>query len=226
MMCCARGRADPEGDSAEDCAAPDDVSGGAGAEELSAPGAFEDEEHPDSTTTSATATAPTAIPQARRGVGERGRGCSGGVTGFPSGRCHRGRSPRSGTVQRQPQLPDASVDRDPDAARHARRPAHSQPQPGCRARGSHGAADLPKCESSERGYPGVVLTRVSRSGCDVGPGQADGLDLFGGGLGGRVCTILGGDQDSAEGDEHVLVAGVGLGGVPARPGTALGGDTR
>jgi hypothetical protein len=116
MMCCARGRADPEGDSAEDCGEPDDASGGAGAEELSAPGAFEDEEHPDSTTTSATATAPTAIPQARRGVGECGRGCSGGVTGFLSGRCHRGLSPRSGTVQRRPQLSDASVDRDPEGS--------------------------------------------------------------------------------------------------------------
>jgi len=41
------------------------------------------------------------------------------------------------------------------------------------------------------------------------------VDLFGGGVGTWVCTILGGDEYPPELAEHVLVAGVSFGGVPA-----------
>ncbi|MDT7683508.1 MAG: hypothetical protein QOG57_3818 [Pseudonocardiales bacterium] len=68
------------------------------------------------------------------------------------------------------------------------------------------------------------LSRVSRSGRRVCPGQAYGLYLFGGGIDLRVCTIFGGDEDPSELDEHVLVAGVGLGGIPASPASVLGHD--
>lgn len=58
----------------------------------------------------------------------------------------------------------------------------------------------------------------------VGPGQADGLDFFGGGLAGRVRTILRRDEHPAQLADHDLVAGVGLGGVPAGPAAMLGDD--
>lgn len=54
-----------------------------------------------------------------------------------------------------------------------------------------------------------MMTRVSRLGRRVRPGQADDPELFGGGVDERVCTIFGSDQDAAEFDEHVLVAGMG-----------------
>lgn len=43
------------------------------------------------------------------------------------------------------------------------------------------------------------------------------MDLFGGRVDLRVCTKLRGDEHSTQLDQHVLIAGMRLGRVPARP---------
>jgi hypothetical protein len=51
----------------------------------------------------------------------------------------------------------------------------------------------------------VIVYSCSRSGRGIGPGQADGLDSFEGGVGGRVCTKLGGDYRGRVGGEEAAL---------------------
>src|SRR6266567_2621096 len=72
---------------------------------------------------------------------------------------------------------------------------------------------------------GTITSRLSRSGCCLGPGQADGVDFFGGGLAGNPGVKLRGDQDPPQLCDHVDVGGAGLGGVPGCPAAAVAGDS-